>query len=177
MSEQVENAGSMVEESMRAGAPPRASVLFVCTANRIRSPMAEALMRRYLAAHPDGIEWDLASAGTWAKAGLTALPMAQQVMAERGADLRQHRAAEIDEVLMARYHLVLVMEAGHKEALQAEFPQEADRVYLLSEMAGQRFSVADPIGGDVSGYRLAADVIASLIDRGAQRIRGLALEA
>lgn len=166
----------MAESSAAETAPRRASVLFVCTANRIRSPMAEALMRRYLATHPDGIRWELASAGTWAKAGLTALPMAQEVMAERGVDLRGHRAAEIDETMMARYRLVLVMEAGHREALQAEFPHDAGRVYLLSEMAGQRFNVADPIGGDMAGYRLAADVIASLIDRGAQRIRSLALE-
>jgi protein-tyrosine-phosphatase len=152
------------------------SVLFVCTANRIRSPMAAALWRAYVTNHYPEESWEIGSAGVWTADGLPALPLAIAIMAERGLDLRIHRSQVIDRALMDRFALVVVMERGHKEALQMEFPDAAGRVFLLGELAGGLSAeVDDPVGGGAADYRRTANELAQLLEAGAARIHQLAL--
>ena len=139
------------------------SVLFVCTANQCRSPMAEALFRQKLGQRSQPTVWNVASAGTWALNGLQATELAQQVMAERGLDLSQHRSRLLTAEMMHTYSLILVMENGRKEALQIEFPSQKQKVYLLSEMAGYKAEVADPVGRSLVEYRLIADSIEKIL--------------
>jgi protein-tyrosine-phosphatase len=154
------------------------SVLFVCTANRIRSPMAAALWRAYVTDHYPEESWEIGSAGVWTADGLPALPLTIAIMAERGLDLRAHRSQVIDRALMDRYALVVVMERGHKEALQMEFPKAAERTFLLSELAAPQLApiagVDDPVGGDAADYRRTATELAQLLEAGAGRIHQLA---
>jgi protein-tyrosine-phosphatase len=70
--------------------------------------------------------------------------------------------------------LILCMETGHVEALQAEFPRYADKIYLLSQMIGKRFSISDPYGGPLDGYQSMAKEITNIIDEGLERIIELA---
>lgn len=150
------------------------SVLFVCTANQCRSPMAEALWRDYVTAnHLDGV-WDIASAGTWTGKGRAAMPLTIQVLGEQGLEMRGHRSQPVDWPLIYQYRLILVMEQGHKEALQHEFPEARDRIFLLSEMSGPGYSVADPVRGGLLDYRNTLAEIADLLVRGAERIQALA---
>jgi hypothetical protein len=44
------------------------------------------------------------------------------------------------------------MEAGQQEALQIEFPDQRGRIYLLSQLAGRRYDIEDPIGGPPEAY-------------------------
>ena len=69
--------------------------------------------------------------------------------------------------------LVLVMDSGHRQALREAYPQSADRVHLLSEMAGEGGPVEDPVGSTIEKYRLTADRITDLLTRGLDRIRDL----
>ena len=95
------------------------SVLFVCTANRIRSPLAEQLFRRQLEAGvQDSAAWRVASAGTWTKPGLPAMPLAQQAAAELGLDLSTHRSQPIDDIALEDYGLIITMEQGQQEAIR-----------------------------------------------------------
>jgi protein-tyrosine-phosphatase len=152
-------------------AEPKPSILFVCTANRIRSVIAEGLMIGLLA--EKGIDpdtWDIASAGTWATDGQPAFPEVISVMDERGLDLRSHRSQVINAKLLERYNLVLVMEPSHQEALNVEFPHCAGRIYLISEMAGLDEPVEDPIGGGLDDYETALEQIYDYLQAGFARI-------
>jgi protein-tyrosine-phosphatase len=148
------------------------SLLFVCTRNICRSPMAVALMRKRLKALSGSDPWHVDSAGTWTRDGLPASKYAVEVIAERktGDDLRSHRSKQVSEELLVAFDLILTMERGHKEALQVEFPAVAERVYLLSEMIGEAWDVEEPFGESIKIYREAAQTIDDILNRGIDRI-------
>ncbi|NJN81991.1 MAG: low molecular weight protein arginine phosphatase [Caldilineaceae bacterium] len=150
------------------------SVLFVCTANQCRSPMAEALFRDYLASRKQLEGWTIGSAGTWGVEDVPATRHVQTVMANRGIDVSAHRSRLVDGSFIYDYNLLLTMERGHKEALQIEFPRIASRVFLLSEMIGKLFEISDPIRGPYEEYEATAAELEELIKDGAPRIFELA---
>jgi protein-tyrosine-phosphatase len=148
------------------------AVLFVCTANICRSPMAVALfLDRLKKEDADWQEWQIDSAGTWALDGAPAAKNSRLVMAERGLNIIDHRAKTVDAALLQRYDLILTMEPGQKEALQIEFPDIANRIFLLSEMdEGSITPVKDPYGGPFEGYLETADTIDKMIEKGLPKI-------
>lgn len=114
------------------------SVLFVCTANRFRSPLAAAMFERLLDEKGLSGEWQVASAGTWAMPGQPALPGVLAIARDLGLDLSRHQAARLDEHMLTIYDLILVMQASQKEALQSEFPTLYEHIYLLSHVLERR---------------------------------------
>ena len=150
------------------------SVLFVCTANICRSPVAEALYADWLRRRAVPGDWQVSSAGTWAEDGFPAAQHSRDILAEQGLDLSQHRARRVDADLLAQADLVLCMTSAHREALQAEFPQFASRLALFSAMAGVPYDIADPYGGPRSGYVAMVAELRDLIERGGERIAAAA---
>lgn len=149
------------------------SVLFVCTANRCRSPMAEAIFRSKLQGLSQLDDWQIGSAGTWAEDGLLPMEAVTEVMKARGIDLSYHRSHCLTAEMVDSYRLILTMDHDQKEALQVEFPGAKQRVYLLSEMAGSTADIEDPVGGSFADYRNAADRIAEAIEMGFKQIEKL----
>lgn len=150
------------------------SVLFVCTANQCRSPMAEAIMKDKVARLGQAADWDIRSAGTWAKPDQPAMPMAQLVMSKRGLTVESHSSRPIDKALLDSTGLVLVMTDNHREGLVADFPEAAKKIVLLSKVAGPAFDIEDPVGRGEAEYQSCADEITDLIERGFDRIARLA---
>jgi len=152
-------------------------VLFVCTANRVRSPMAAEMFRALLKQkRNDWRHWQVESAGTWAMPGQPVVGEVQSVLARYGLDVSSHRSREVNGDILARADLILVMEKNQREALCVEYPEHCSRIYLLTEMTGQAHNVPDPIGGSLADYEQAAVLIQSLLEEGFERIVALTLQ-
>ncbi len=143
------------------------AVLFVCTANQLRSPIAAACFMRKLTSIGADDTWTVGSAGTWTVAGLPAHPKEIEAAAKLGLDLSAHRTREVDAALLATADLIVVMEHGHKEALEAEFPAVGGRVVLLGSLANIPGSEThDPAWDDFAQPDAAARMICACIDKG-----------
>jgi protein-tyrosine-phosphatase len=119
-------------------------------------------------------DWQVGSSGTWAINPRGASQNSIDVMSRRGLDINNHRATMIKEAYVRYADLVLTMEIGHAEALRAEFPAQAHKVYLLSEMVGQTYNITDPYGGPIEEYERMVDTVSTIIDGGLDQIIQLA---
>lgn len=150
-----------------------AHILVVCTANICRSPVGEALLRDRL--QKRGLEdWVVSSAGTWAQVKRGASQYSVELMAEQGLDISAHQAQMVEAKHLATADLLLCMERGHAEALRAEFPESADKIYLFSEMVGKKYSISDPYGRSREAYELMVTDLSDIIDQGLDKIVALA---
>jgi protein-tyrosine-phosphatase len=148
------------------------SVLFVCTGNIHRSPMAETMFKAKAAL--TNKTWQIVSAGTWAPPGQPASQEVHTVMKKVGLDVSAHRSRLVNRRILHGFSLILTMEANHKEALRVEFPEIADRVYMLSEMVDVKQDVDDPIGGPLVDFVDTAREIDRYLTDGFDRICELA---
>lgn len=122
------------------------SILFVCTANRYRSPIAAACFKAELIKRGQGEIWNVQSAGTWAMDGYPPMPAAILEAKQLGLDIREHRSRVITAEILQESDLVIVMEQGHKESLQVEFRAFREKVVLLSEVAERSsYDISDPV--------------------------------
>ena len=148
-------------------------ILVVCTANICRSPVGEALLRERL--HEQGLEgWEVASAGTWAYPGQSAAEYSSLLMAEQGLNIEEHASQIVSDELLQENDLVLCMERGHVEALRAEFSDQREKIYLLTEMSDRNYSVSDPYGGPLESYEDMVEELTMLVEEGLDRIIKLA---
>ena len=121
--------------------------------------MAEALLRREL---KDETDVSVSSAGLGALVDYPAAEHAEVLMAEHGVDISGHKARQLTPELVNASDLILVMEAGHKRAIDAENPAARGKVYRLCEWQG--IDIPDP-------YRQPRDAFEEalqLIERGVQ---------
>jgi protein-tyrosine phosphatase len=135
--------------------------------------MAMALLRARLARDASRQDWQVSSMGVWATDGQPASAHSTDAMAERGLDLRAHRARRVSRDMMAQADLVLVMTQSHAGSLQAAFPDHAHKVHMLAEMVGQAYDIRDPYGGSRQEYALVAEELERLIENGYERIVAL----
>lgn len=129
------------------------SVLFVCTGNTCRSPMAERIFAKL--AREAGLPWTASSAGTHAAPGMPMTRSAAAALAERGLDGAGHLARPVDAAMLDAADAVFVMEAAQRERLVSRFPAFASKIALLGVSAG----IEDPIGGDAAKYAKCAVAI------------------
>ncbi len=153
------------------------AILFVCTANQFRSPLAAACFSRKLSSLNWKGDWLVQSAGAWTSPGLPVLPVATIAARKLGVSLEGHRTKCVTSMLISTQDLILVMETGQKEALQHEFSVFSKRVFLLSEVVlNKAEDISDPVMSDTESYIETALKIDHLITQGFYRICGMALK-
>jgi protein-tyrosine-phosphatase len=153
--------------------PAKKLLLFVCTGNVCRSPMAAGLFYNKLVREKAGERVRIRSAGVWALGGQPASAYAQQVMNEHDLDISAHRGHNLAQADVDEADLILVMTQRHADIIARDLQRSADKVHLLSEMAGDPYDIQDPYGGSLSQYRQTATELEDLIERGYARIMKL----
>lgn len=148
------------------------NLLFVCTGNTCRSPLAEALARDHLGRRG----WshvDVASAGTHAEPGAPAARHSLAVGIRRGLDLGAHRSQPLTPELVEWADLILVMGSGHLAPVRRMGGKQ--KVAMLGDFAaggdeeGGR-SVPDPFGGDEETYARTLAVLDEMLDAALERL-------
>ena len=146
----------------------KTTILFVCSGNTCRSPMAEAIARNHLAQKLQVKAGDLddkgisvISAGSHAMPGARATPQAVDVLREMGLDLSAHRSRPLTVELIHQADLIYTMSGNHARAVTALVPSARDKIQQLDPDA----DIEDPIGGDIELYNQVASQIKALIER------------
>jgi len=158
---EVDGAGTVKEADVLEAL--RRRIVFVCTGNTCRSPMAAALARVLLEERgggaDGGVEVVIESAGVATGEGLPASPEAVEVIAEMGGDLRSHRSRRLTREIIEKADAVLAMTKSHLSRAKELAPDCEDRMSLV-DPAGE---VPDPIGGPVVVYRETAERLREVI--------------
>jgi protein-tyrosine phosphatase len=135
--------------------PGSRSFLFVCFGNIMRSPMAEALLRKSVADEKVR-DIQIASAGLHAIPGNPVHPRALTASTELGLPLTNHRAQLLTEHMVSRADAIFAMDFQNKAELLAFYPESAGKVLMLSAYAEglERFrEISDPYFGDMDTTR------------------------
>ncbi|WP_028400655.1 low molecular weight protein arginine phosphatase [Ectobacillus panaciterrae] len=135
-------------------------ILFVCTGNTCRSPMAEAVLRHY----GDGA-FEVKSAGVFAAAGSDASAHAKSALEEKGIQIN-HTAAQLHEEQLEWADAVLTMTGSHKQLILQYFPNMQEKVFTLYEATDDRSrDISDPFGGSLEVYKATLNEMEQLIQR------------
>lgn len=133
-------------------------LIFVCTGNTCRSPMAEGLLRHLLG--PD-CGWEISSAGVCAGNGFPASPNAVAALQEKGIDISGHRSRHLSPAMIEDADLLVTMTRNHRDAILSITPESAGKVFLLKSfgIAQCPTDIYDPVGEALNIYRRVRDEI------------------
>lgn len=145
------------------------SILFVCTGNSCRSPMAAGFLKEML---KEQKEIKIDSCGIISSSFAGATPQAIELMKEYGIDISFHKTRSLSKDLIDGADLVLVMEEKHRGRVRELNPEAGKKTFLLKASAGDKeiLEIRDPIGLSNEFYREVAGEIKSTLERALPRI-------
>jgi glycine hydroxymethyltransferase len=153
------------------GEQKRRTILFVCTGNTCRSPMAVGLVKKLAGAE----KYILLSAGTASGEGMPPSSHAREVMEEEGVDISDHRSRMLDADLLEQADDVLVMAESHRRQIADWFKSYAKKTRLIREFDTVRDdrdypNVPDPIGLGKKAYIKCKNMIKRSLERALQEL-------
>lgn len=148
-------------------------ILFVCTGNTCRSPMAAAIFNRSAALEPPEFAFTAASAGLHASPGNRANEDAiMALMDYPGSNLSGHRAHRVSCADLEEAFLVLTMEQNHKIQLLSACPDAYQKVFTLKEYVyGISGDIIDPFMAGLPEYRRCAGEIAQALEKLIEKLK------
>jgi protein arginine phosphatase len=141
-------------------------ILFVCTGNTCRSPMAEAILK---SKKIDGLE--VRSAGIYAATGSEASAHAKKVLDQNQIE-HNHLSNMLTLESVHWADLILTMTGSHKNAILQQYPEIAGKVFTLKEFTGEEYDmdVVDPFGGSVAIYQETYEELNKLITKAIEKM-------
>lgn len=153
------------------------TILFVCSGNSCRSPIAEGLLKSKIRAkYKNSVI--VRSAGTLGISGNPATDFAITTASELGANISLHRSQGITENLVKEADVIFAMAPEHKDFLQRHHPDIRENVFLLRSFGRDseekvNETIEDPIGGTLTHYRECGELINSELMRILPRLNQL----
>lgn len=148
------------------------TMLLVGAADTGRAPIAAALLRRLL--EHEGLAWQVGSAGVLGHDGAPPETEARDAMAHAGLDIAAHMARSVGDELVAEAALLVAIDSGIARVLRGRFPDAAERIVTLGELAGRGRDIPDPFRMQIGAWLTYTRELGTLLEAALPRMRELA---